>query len=388
MAYTTTPLPSAVRGEGDLLNGLVASFSTHESTVSTLQFLNTALNTAIGLLITVTVVVFFVYLVCWYVSGRDTDQEKQAVRGAMRTFIALFLMINIWSVMTLLNTMVAMSDITAWVGFCTAFFLLGFWSLFGAGEPLVRLFAHTLNTGLDATTSLLSRHVKRFKRLSPDTARLFALLFVGALITIVGFFATDNPSPAEQGGAPPRKAITYSNPLVYEKGDASLENNHYVNKRYGIEITYPDGWTVSEATTNGSLVYAYDKEHGIYSFLNAGTYADLAAGSRQEYLTALWRVEKNIHLNFASSSVGILSSETTPYADVGGSTSTLLRFASFWNLTDGTIGPVIDSYVMFGTGPVYFTLQLGTANAQLGFDVLNDTSAEIVNSIRVLPARL
>jgi len=43
---------------------------------------------------------------------------------------------------------------------------------------------------------------------------------------------------------------------------------------------------------------------------------------------------------------------------------------------------------MFGTGPVYFTLQLGTANAQLGFDVLNDTSAEIVNSIRVLPARL
>jgi hypothetical protein len=380
----TNPPPAALDGLHQIQTNLAADFATPEATAATLVFINTFINAAIGLLITIAVVAFFMYLISWVIAQPDSELQKTSIRGATRSLMALFLMINIWSIVRILQALMGLSGVILYAVFFLAFLLLGFWSLFSLGDGFVRLISYVANYCVDAVAALLRRYISRFQGLSTDAARFTALLVLVVLLTLATFTSISGGSGAGSQSSNADRSNTYALPLQHEPGDATLNGRTYSNSRYGIDITYPSGWVVTQGTTTDELVESRNDTLGVYSRLNAGMFPDLASNTREAYLTALWRVEKNIHQHYATESAGVLSADTTDYGQIASSSASVLAIRSFWILSDGSIGTYFDDYLIFGNGPVYFTLQFqtldtGTLNSKAMTNAFND----IVSSIHL-----
>ena len=143
---------------GDGLRAIVeaaASSAPPQSVLNMLGSISTILNAAIGLAITLVVVTFFVYLIRWVVASDGSEEQKIGARGVLRAMIALFLGINIWWIMRLLSTIVALSPVTEYALFIGFFILLTCWSLFGIADGVVVLIAQLTDRILDGLARLI-----------------------------------------------------------------------------------------------------------------------------------------------------------------------------------------------------------------------------------------
>lgn len=386
------PFTNAYSGLRDAL-GWFFPHASLDTVTNDAYVITRVLNGCIGLIITLAIITLFLYLLRWVFSGTDPVRIRIAAKGAMRSAAALFLMVNIWFVIRLLNKIVDISPLTAYAIFAVSFVIWGAWSVFGIGDSLLRLFAQAASSAINALmrwTRILQnrfpsigKYVVSLSDTSLKLAIALVIFLVATPVVYIGFTPVGTSEPAA-GGAP--TPVLYADPLFRGKDDARLARNRYENTRLGISIEYPHDWVVSELPISDPNGLAEARNDGVrvYSRLNAGVFADLATSSREAYLTALWRVEKNIHAQFASSSEGILYAETISMDDIASTSAAVLKFVAYWPSVQGENSvPVYDSYIVFGKGPVYFTLEFETDDLDFAAGQLGETVQEVLSSIKI-----
>jgi hypothetical protein len=176
----------------------------------------------------------------------------------------------------------------------------------------------------------------------------------------------------------------YAVALSREPGDGMLNGAQYSHARFGVSVRFPDGWGVVEDTLYAdTLALATSSTSSAFSRLNAGQFSDLTSGSRDDFLTALWRVQRNILEAFAINSAGIYSSEIHEIEPVASTSAASMRLITYWYMPDGSVRTYFDEYIFFGEGPQYFTLQVSSPIDELTFEQFQSLVSGIVQSIRI-----
>jgi hypothetical protein len=188
-------------------------------------------------------------------------------------------------------------------------------------------------------------------------AQATALILIGLLLGWVFFSASSvqteiSPSPFPEP--------IYAVPLVHENADVEIEGARYRNNRYGIEVTFPEGWDVTSLSSDDGLAEAVSPDGEVYARLNGGVFEDLVEPSHENDMRALWRLVKNMHTAYAGWSEGILYSEVTPMEPVASTTATYIRFVTYGYTQEGDIEPKYDSIALFGSTDTYFTVSFST----------------------------
>lgn len=182
------------------INKQVMEFASGTSTVQLdlllqkLSELNAFANGMIGLCITIVIIAFFVYLITWLFSSQGTELEKESIKGAMRSFLVIFIMVNIWFIVRVLQWVANISPVVATLVFTGVMILTCFWSLFGLGAAVSNAMSATLNAFLDIAVSWYRRlrgideHdlQSKWQRYG---LRLTVFFVIGVLFTAIGFFA-------------------------------------------------------------------------------------------------------------------------------------------------------------------------------------------------------
>lgn len=182
---------NGMEGLTDISAGLTPS--TAETAVHTeLQFLVGFFNDFIVLAITLVACAFFFYLTQWIYSGSNRDQERNAAKGAIKGFIAMLLVLNIWYVLGAIQYVAGLSNIVAFGVFSVFIFLLSFWSLFGIGDSIVILVSRGIE---NITDFVLTKYGQRIKLKNGSIAILhgpllitFLLLFITLVVFVFNHF--------------------------------------------------------------------------------------------------------------------------------------------------------------------------------------------------------
>ena len=180
MNYFTGMPEASYRGSVDVFAGVEQAFGSQAATMNTLQFIDMVFNAAIGLFITLAVITYFAYLAGWYLSDTGSELHKRSTRGAIRAAIAIGFMVSIWGMVRLVQQLIVLSDVTAFVLPVFFFFLFGLWSLFSLGDALVNLVSRAATVPFDKGIEYLQRRTRWGSRMSADTLRL-----IGAMVVIV-----------------------------------------------------------------------------------------------------------------------------------------------------------------------------------------------------------
>lgn len=369
------PLPAAMDGLRTIYAGLENAFGSPAASFASLTSINTFLNAVIGLLISLAVVTFFLYLFGWLMAQPGTALHSRSVRGSFRAAIVIFLMVDIWGIIRLVNNLVLLSDVTAYGIFFFAFLLLGFWSLFGAGDAFVALAVRAAEAVSAYAISFLRN--RGFTRFSDNAIKFGLLLIIGGVFSLwMAFISVSQTSGERQSSSAPI-VQPYSRALERGADDATVVGNRYVNSRHGIEIAFPDDWSVTLLNESDGLVAATDPMGEVYVRLNGGTFDDITEPSGENDLRALWRVVRNLYMSYASSSEDILRSEVSSFDPVASTTASYISFATYGYNVQNEVVPQYDSYVVFGEAGRYFTLSLSTS----GYDKEAGEYSEVFNQI-------
>lgn len=388
-AFPNTPPESVARGMREVYAGIEQAFGSAAAAQQSIRALQSFENAIIGLLITAAVITTFVYVLIWVFSRPDSELRKYAVQGSLRSFIVLFLMINIWTLVRMVNAVVALSDITAFVVYFVSFLMLSAWSLFSLGGAVTRTLSSAINGLFNVCMVAVREHIPMTKTVSDDAVRL---ALVAAIVVITGTSAVlqYRSTPENEIHVPSERIESHAGalPLIHAYGDATIENNTYVNKRYGIEISFPEGWRLVEATSSDRLLLAYNDKLEMWAGLNGGIFTDMASSTEQNSNAVLWRVEKNIVSGIARESDGILSARVMENEPVGGTTAASIHMSYFWRQPDGSLPILNEVTQVFGKGPVYFTLQFSLYGTGTDVEAINANVEEIVRTIRVSDPQL
>ncbi|MFA7309814.1 MAG: hypothetical protein WC050_02810 [Candidatus Paceibacterota bacterium] len=369
-----------------MMDTVSGSFSSQDATMATLSFVNTFLNACIGLLITVAVVTFFSYLLCWVFAKANSELSTEGRRGATRAFIVLFLMINIWFIIRLLDAIVGFSNTLAYEVFFFSFLLLGFWSLFGMGDAFMRLLARALDGILDALVFVVRRAGGQGEsalsswllKVDQKTLRFCMLVILALCITPFSFIVY--PEPTQKAASQTAPAYTFE--VQHEPGDSAVKDNTYENTRYGIAIQFPKDWEVTAATSTEGLVLASNKERTLVAQLNAGSYGFSSANSADPFLDTMWAVQKNMLGDAARNSGGVISSSMSTYKEVGSAPAALLIINAYWPV-HGTFTSCYHYYYIFGKGPVFYTIEFNTCAQEMLNEQTGKTIESILDTIKI-----
>ena len=96
-----------------------------------------------------TILVFFVFLFRYVIEREHATKSREYIKGATRALIALFLMVNMWNILNVIDSIGAFSPITMNALIIFAFFVFGMWSLFGIGDALVDVFVKSFTWLVD-----------------------------------------------------------------------------------------------------------------------------------------------------------------------------------------------------------------------------------------------
>jgi hypothetical protein len=375
--------------DGASVQGAVQAFS--PELMQVLADANRFLNGFIGLIILLALILLFLHVMRWAIYGSRSTTGRIALAGALRTFIALFFMIDVWALMRAVQAVTGISAATVYVVLVFGSVLLFAWSLLGIGSIII----DTMIRGVHAFVDFSISHIRAIKRKSriirflqnrTDAGLRFIVLctMVLGVSAIATYWQFTVPSPAPY---PLEERDIYSatdepaaEALVHEDGDAEVVGTQYRNSRYGISVTFPDGWSVYTSTSTNILAFAWSEDGQTYSQLNGGSYADLPGSTAENQNTAFWRVQRNVQVIYATESRGILQTSVERGPDFGDSRSNMVRFATYWPYNDGSTALVIDDYLVFGHGPTYYTLQFKYWNADLA-DETHSLEKNVIESI-------
>ena len=180
-----SPPPDLGSGLQAIGQALTASSTPPDVLVNALTSFSTILNACIGLAITIIVIAFFAYLVRWVVASDGSENQKIAARGAFRAFLALFLGINIWWIMRLLDAIFALSPVTEYALFLLFFVLLTCWSLFGITDSVIAFIGAATDWILDTIAGLVSREAEGAQPSFGKWSRAFWRVVILAVIFIL-----------------------------------------------------------------------------------------------------------------------------------------------------------------------------------------------------------
>jgi hypothetical protein len=124
-----------------VLKPLITNTIEPDAVIRTLSTLNDFLNRFIGLAILVCVCALLVYVIAWIFAAEHSEFNQKMIRGAIRSYIGLFLMVNVWTILHLLQIVVKMSPLTAFLVFFTLIIVMAFWSLFNLGNAISEAFS-------------------------------------------------------------------------------------------------------------------------------------------------------------------------------------------------------------------------------------------------------
>jgi uncharacterized membrane-anchored protein len=244
MQFWSEPTEASGYGLGQLREIVQLSFSSQAETYRTLEFLLGALDTLVYVLVAVTVLAFAVYLTLWALSGANDERRQKAVEGATRSFAAIFLMVNIWGIVRVVNMVTYISPLTEYLIFLVFFLILGAWSLFNIGAGFVGLLAGVVNAIVAGVARLIaripgeSRFAQRIRSVRPGTLQFFVIIL--AALTMSPFWIPTVIADRAGTFLPPEVATAET---AGEEG--IIEGTTYTGG--GFSVTYPDDWTLSSS---------------------------------------------------------------------------------------------------------------------------------------------
>lgn len=365
MAIQQEPTDGAIQGAAIVRDAIAHRFADADVAREALSYASTIFNSGIYLTITACILVFFFYLILWTVTQPETERNRRASIAAFKAFVVLFLMVSVWGIIRAVDRIVFFSPVAEYLVFVAFILLMIAWTALNLGKSASALLLHAVRAadkGIQYIRPLFDRN-QRISTMDGATFRVFILAMACLLAAPFSIYWMMTPISPTDPALPEIVAPTgFSESIIREDGDAFVRDTTYTNVRYGISITYPPGWEIKEVESpdHDGLVEAYNAKLNAYSRLNGGIFADVQTRSHDSYLTALWRISRTIHGAFASNSDGILWSETTAIDDITSASTTRLGFVAFWPMPDGSSGLYQDYYYMFGSGPVYLTLQFGS----------------------------
>lgn len=282
MPLWSEPTETSGYGLGELRDVIAGAFSSHAETYRTLEFLLTFTDTLIYFLVAVTSLAFIVFLTLWATSGSNEVRRQKAVEGATRSFAALFLMVNIWGVVRLVNAVTYISPLTEYLIFFLFFLILGAWSLFNIGAGFLGLISSFVNAVVAAASALVARVpgeswlAQKIRGARPGVLRFVLIVVIAVALSPfwIPTFKADTIDPLLGGGTVP----------VAEAARGGVEGTTYTET--GFSITYPEDWSV-QLGESGSLYEA--TRDAIRS--NATLYAE-GEGSDTYLYSWSWRAEQ------------------------------------------------------------------------------------------------
>ncbi len=379
--------------DGVSLETAVRAFS--PEVVQILSDTNRALNGFIGLTISLGLILLFAHLIRWAIVGSHSKTGRASIATAVRAFIAIFFMIDVWAIMRLIQRITELSPAIAYVILIFGAVLLFAWSILGLGDLLIESIVGAVRI-FTAYTIRMIRHVSHpstiisyIQSKNDAVLRFFILLTMAVGVSVISIIWSltghaETSRPVVFRDSAPISESMGAMALTREDGGVEINGTTYTNKHYGISITYPDGWILEESTSSNTLILAYSKDKEFFSGLNAGVFEDVLDGSHDAYLTGVWRIQKFIFGAFAEDSEGVLQTQTVDFPDIGYSSSTRITMKSYWRFDTGQIHLVRDTYLAFRNNPVFYTLQV-RAWGETTDDEYAQAVYDISDSIKLLP---
>lgn len=182
MAISSDPLTSETIGR-EIVDALASGEA--DAALHVVEGASAVLNSLIGVVITLIVLSFLVYLYRWAVSREQYDERMRAIEGVTRSAAALFLAINVWVIIRALNVVFHFNYLTVYVGFFLCFMLLCCWSLFNIGESFVKLIHRSVDGIVNGVVAIAQYAFRSSEEITPLTravARCAIVVLLGLLL--------------------------------------------------------------------------------------------------------------------------------------------------------------------------------------------------------------
>lgn len=179
------PIAGAEEGLKQILAPAVSPSADPQTALAVLDYVNSIVNASIPIIITLVMVAAFVHIFRWVKAEQDSEEYKSAIKGATRGLIALFIMVNIWTVIRLVDGVAALSPLAAYTIFFLSFLIFGFWSLFSIGDSFVALLSKSVDLVLDYTTAGLRSVLKNTHWFSSANMGAQRAISLGLIVLLV-----------------------------------------------------------------------------------------------------------------------------------------------------------------------------------------------------------
>ena len=300
MAYSTQTPPNVAAGYKEAFNGVSSMLANPDPT---LVAVSKFLNGCIRLLLTFTIIILFIHLIIWVLTKQNSDARNTAIKGAIRCLAALFIMVNFWSMFWTFSFLLALSNVTAYLVFLSAFLIFGFWSLFSLGDNFVRLCAFAAEWILDIFILGLRNFAMRFgfmneriQRMSQNGLRFFVFATLVLILSTLTFVwsATSVSQTAVQSTKSSVWQIVESKPE-----DVSLVNGWYQNKALNFSVQFPATWqvTTSTAQTEDPFAVIMGRSTSTAVIISVSKFAGPISGTSTVLRSQLYPIADNMVTN-------------------------------------------------------------------------------------------
>jgi len=263
MKFSTEPIEGVYGGFNYFMEAIVLDTQSVEPNITEfLLLVNTIVNAFVPITISLLLLAGIAYLVRYTFSPNDSESSRVSIRGATRAFVAVFITVNIWTIIRLIQDIYSISLNTAYFIFFFSFLIFGFWSLFSIGDTLIALITRLFNWAVEKIIALIIPHLGEsgfatwFKNTKRETRHFIVLVGILILVSIFTIgkmqlqsYAGDN---VEQFEAREARNNTTSIPLGGASG--AIDQNTFSNAEYGFAVSFPQTWTIS--TTSMYIVKA------------------------------------------------------------------------------------------------------------------------------------
>ena len=182
--YNNSPLTTMGLGANETFHLLASSPILPESANNFISSVGNFLNGLVGLLITLLVLAFVLFLALWLFAPDKSDAQKVGIRGSYKAVIALFIGFNMWAFIRLLDAFVSLSPIATFLVFLSSLVLLTSWSLFSVGDGLTRLISLGVDASITGVAILLCKLFPSLAEPSRSDNRFVAVIVLIVLATI------------------------------------------------------------------------------------------------------------------------------------------------------------------------------------------------------------
>lgn len=190
MAISNTPLEGMENVLPETFEMLTGSTTAHDSMLNLFGEIEIFINFLNWVAPALLVITFFTYLIRWVLAEDKSITQKVSAGGVWRSLLAMFLLFNIYAVLSTLMYISNISVFAAYWIFILSFVLILFWSFLNLGENIVVIFSQIFNNVLDYLVIKIQNKIGKnpsdysFSLRSSFFLKFIIVLVLGILITI------------------------------------------------------------------------------------------------------------------------------------------------------------------------------------------------------------